>query len=73
MDPSKDSKDLANRVKDCMGPADQSIECSGAEASFHTAIHVSCCKWNIIKWVNVEINIQGVPNLAILVHRQAGN
>ena len=24
-----------------MGPADQSIECSGAEASFHTAIHVS--------------------------------
>ena len=41
VDPKKDSKDLANKVIDSMGPADQTIECSGAEASFHAAIYVS--------------------------------
>lgn len=41
VDPKKDSKDLANKVIDSMGPADQTIECSGAEASFHAAIYAT--------------------------------
>ena len=41
VDPSKDSRDLAKKIVDSLGPADQSIECSGVESSFHAAIHVS--------------------------------
>lgn len=41
VDPTKDSRHLAKEVVDSLGPADQTIECSGAESSFHAAIHVS--------------------------------
>jgi len=41
VDPTKDSHDLAKKIVDNLGPADQAIECSGAESSFHAAIYVS--------------------------------
>jgi len=41
VDPAKDSHALAKEVVDSLGLADQSIECTGAESSFHTAIRVS--------------------------------
>ena len=41
VDITKDSKDLAKKIVDCLGMADQTIECSGAESSFHAGIHVS--------------------------------
>lgn len=41
VDPAKDSRALAKEVVDSLGLADQSIECTGAESSFHTAIHAT--------------------------------
>lgn len=41
VDPAKDSHALAKEVVDSLGLADQSIECTGAESSFHTAIRAT--------------------------------
>ena len=41
VDTTKDSRDLAKKIVDCLGMADQTIECSGAESSFRTGIYVS--------------------------------
>ena len=41
---TKDTKTLANQIKDAMGVApDISIECTGVESSVATAIYVSMC------------------------------
>lgn len=55
VDPSKDSRDLAKQIVDSLGPADESIECSGAESSFHAAIHVSQYLFNICDWHILEV------------------
>jgi len=41
VDPTKDSRDVAKKIVDSLGPADQAIECSGAESSFHAAIYAT--------------------------------
>ena len=38
---SRDGKEVANKVMECLGPADQTVECTGAESSIHTGIYVS--------------------------------
>ena len=60
VDTTKDSRDLADKIIDSMGPADQTIECSGAESSFHAAIYVSqiivnylYCKFSSSSLVNM--------------------
>ena len=40
IDHSKDSRDIAKEIENSLGAADQTIECTGAESSFHTAIYV---------------------------------
>ena len=39
---SSDAKAIAKKVEDCLGAADKTIECTGAESSIHTGIYVSC-------------------------------
>ncbi|CAH3121192.1 unnamed protein product [Pocillopora meandrina] len=41
IDPSKDSRDIAKEIENSLGAADQTIECTGAESSFHTAIYAT--------------------------------
>ena len=49
IDPTKDSRDIAKEIENSLGAADQTIECTGAESSFHTAIYVC-----IMGWYNVD-------------------
>ena len=38
---SRDGREVAKKIKESLGLADQTIECTGAESSVHTGIYVS--------------------------------
>ncbi|EDO32810.1 predicted protein [Nematostella vectensis] len=38
---SRDGRDMARKVQELLGPADQTVECTGAESSIHTGIYAT--------------------------------
>jgi threonine dehydrogenase-like Zn-dependent dehydrogenase len=70
---SRDGKEVAKKIMEQLGPADRTIECTGAESSIHTGIYVSCFELYVILLDNSIITLREKTLILVTNNRPLTN